>query len=341
MLPTILIAESTGFSKTAAARLRSCARVVMGDLDRRELLVAVADADILWVRLRHRVDRELLEAAPKLRAIATATTGLNHIDLKESAGRNIQIISLLGATEFLQNVYATAEHTLALTLGLLRHVYGAHRHVITGNWNRDQFLGGELHGKRAGVIGCGRVGRMVAGYLRGFGMRVMVTDIQDVHRPLHSEIELVSLTHLLYASDVVTLHIPLTEETRGFFGEREFSEMKHGAWFINTARGELVDEAALLKSLSSGRLAGAALDVLCNEDSSGMNENAIVQYASQHTNVLITPHIGGCTGESREKTENFLATQVGAYIKIQYCEQDRVLPRQQRTRVNAAISKEH
>jgi D-3-phosphoglycerate dehydrogenase / 2-oxoglutarate reductase len=324
MLPKILVTESSGFSKTAAGRLRACGRLVMSDLHRGSLLKAVPDAEIIWVRLRHRIDREVMECATKLRAIATPTTGLNHIDLVEAGRRHIQIISLQGANEFLQNVYATAEHTVALILGLLRHLSAAHHHVINGDWNRDLFIGRELHGKRAGVVGCGRVGRMVAGYLRGLGMRVLVTDVQNIDRPARPEIEFVSLTHLLYASDIVTLHIPLSDRTKGFFGERQFSEMKPGSWFINTARGELVDEGALLKALSDGRLAGAALDVLCDERSSGMRDNLIVQYARDHNNVLITPHIGGCTGESREKTENFLATQVAAYVRKHYGDQ---LPR--------------
>jgi D-3-phosphoglycerate dehydrogenase / 2-oxoglutarate reductase len=320
MMPNILVAESTGFSKNAAERLRAHGHLVMADLDRRLLLTSVPDAHVLWVRLKHRIDREVMEAAPNLRAVATPTTGLNHIDLAEARRRNIQVISLQGATEFLQNVYATAEHTVALILALLRHVPGARDHVIDGDWNRDLFIGRELHGKRAGVIGCGRVGRMVAGYLRSFGMRVMVTDVQNVDRVVSSEIELVSLTHLLYTSDIVTLHIPLSERTRGFFGEAEFARMKPGSWFINTARGELVDEDALIRALCDRRLAGAALDVLCDENSLGMNDNSVVQYARDHDNVLITPHIAGCTSESREKTERFLATQVVAFLRAQYGE---------------------
>jgi D-3-phosphoglycerate dehydrogenase / 2-oxoglutarate reductase len=321
MLPRILVTESFGFSKTAASRLRSCGRLIVGDLDRRALLEAVPETEILWVRLRHKIDREVMDSAKKLLAIATPTTGLNHIDMEEARRRNIQVISLQGATEFLQNVYATAEHSVALILGLVRHLSNAHQHVINGEWNRDRFIGQELHGKRAGVIGCGRVGRMVASYLRGLGMRVLVTDTQNIDRPPHPEIGVASLAHLLCVSDIVSLHIPLSDQTKGFFGEREFSEMKPGSWFVNTSRGELVDEGALIKALSERRLAGAALDVLCDEDSSGMKGNLVVKYAREHDNVLITPHIGGCTGESREKTENFIATQVAAYVRTYFADQ--------------------
>lgn len=235
-VPNILVAEATGFSRHAAENLRGHGRVVMADLDRRQLLASVPDADVLWVRLRNRIDREVMEAGRNLRAVATPTTGLNHIDLVEAERRNIRVISLQGANDFLRHVYATAEHTVALILALLRHVPGAHDHVMSGIWNRDLFIGRELHGKRAGIIGCGRVGRMVSGYLRALGMRVLVTDVQNFDRGISSDVELVSLTHLLYTSDIVTVHIPLSDRTKGFFGEAEFARMKPGSWFINTSR---------------------------------------------------------------------------------------------------------
>ena len=314
MLPNILISESTGFSESAAEHLRNCARLLLRDLDRPSLLTAVHDVDVLWVRLRHKIDRAVMVAAPNLRAIATPTTGLNHIDLAEAEKLGIQVISLRGATDFLQNVYATAEHTVALILTLLRHLPAAHEHAINGHWNRDLFVGNELHGKRAGIIGYGRLGGMVAKYLQGFGMRVSVTDIKNVNQVEHPDIESVSLDQLLRTSDVVTVHVPLSEQTTGFLSKRAFACMKPGSWFVNTARGELVDEGALLDALRKGHLAGAALDVLCDEYSSSLSENSLVRYAQQHQNLLITPHIGGCTTESREKTEHFLAIRVVEFI---------------------------
>jgi D-3-phosphoglycerate dehydrogenase len=314
MRPEILVAESSGFSTKAAACLRASGSLVLKDLDRPGLLASVTAADILWVRLRHKIDREVMNAAPHLRAIATPTTGLNHIDLAEARQRNIHVISLQGATQFLQNVYATGEHTVALILGLLRHLPAARDHVVKGNWNRDLFVGHDLHGKTAGLIGYGRVGQMVAGYLRALGMRVFVTDKPGTRKPTPPGIKMVSLSYLLGISDVVSLHVPLTETTRGFFGEGEFARMKPNSWFINTARGELVDERALVRALDDGRIQGAALDVLCDEHSSDMTENSLIQYARRHDNLLITPHIGGCTHESREKTEYFLATCVASFL---------------------------
>ena len=294
----------------------------LADSDRAGLLSRMANTDVLWVRLRHRIDSEVMDGAPRLRAIATATTGLNHIDLHEARRREIQIISLLGETEFLRNIYATAEHTIALVFGLIRHLPDALEHVKQGEWNRDLFIGSELYGKTAGIVGYGRVGRMVARYLLAFGMRVKVTDPNVGSDSLEHGVELVSMGELLRTADLVTLHVGLTDSTRRFFGKNEFAQMKPTAQFINTSRGELVDEGALLRALRNGRIAGAALDVVTNERSPDMNRRPIVEYARLHDNLLITPHIGGCTTESREKTENFLATRVVAYIRKMQNERD-------------------
>jgi D-3-phosphoglycerate dehydrogenase / 2-oxoglutarate reductase len=128
-------------------------------------------------------------------------------------------------------------------------------------------------------------------------------------------VALVPLLQLLREADLVTLHVNLSDTTQGFFGRQQFAAMKEGAWFVNTARGELVDENALLKALQSGHVAGAALDVLGNELSSGMRDHPLVAYARQHDNLIITPHIGGCTSESMEKTECFLADRLMTLLK--------------------------
>ena len=315
MRPTILVTESLNFSDAAAEQLRSAGRTILSDLDRPALLLAARDADVLWVRLRHQIDREVMDAAPRLRAIATPTTGLNHIDLKEASRRGIRVLSLRGETAFLDQIHATAEHTLALIFGLLRNLPAASHHVTEGGWNRDLFRGRELYGKTAGIVGYGRVGRMVAGYLQALGVEVLVTDSDPDRRPSDGGIEAVSLAELLERSDLVSLHVAFNESTQGFLGQREFAQMKPGSWFINTSRGELVDEGALLQALTSGHIAGAAVDVLRDERSTGMSDNALVVYARSHENLLITPHIGGCTAESMEKTEEFLAAKVVAFLQ--------------------------
>ena len=313
--PKILLAESSGFSCEAAALLRRHGDLVLVDLDRAGLLAAVKEAEVLWVRLRHQIDAEVLAAARRLKIIVTPTTGLNHIDLKEAHRRGIKVLSLQGETEFLNDIRATAEHTVALMLALLRRVPAAVAHVGKGNWDRDQLKGREVFGKTIGIIGYGRLGRIVARYLKAFDARIFVSDPHIDHKSLDTGISATSLEDLLRESDIVSLHVSLSDATQSFFGKEQFSRMKAGAWFINTARGELIDETALLDALRSGHVAGAALDVLCEESSNGMINHPLVCYAREHDNLIITPHIGGCTVESMEKTETFLADHLLTLLK--------------------------
>lgn len=303
----ILIAESRGFSTAALQTLRGVAEIVEADLDRSGLLTAIGDTDILWVRLRNQIDAEVFDAAPRLKVVVTPTTGLNHIDQQEAARRGIRIVSLKGEVAFLKDVRATAELTVGLILNLMRNLLPATRDTLAGNWNRDAFQGHELYGKTAGIVGYGRLGHIVARYLQAFDMRVLVNDPDLDPEDLEPGLNRVPLDKLLRESDIVSLHVNLCDDTYGLFGKNEFEAMRPGAWFINTARGELVDEQALLDALRSGRLAGAALDVLCDEKSNGMGHSALVEYAQTHPQLIITPHIGGCTHESMEKTERFLA----------------------------------
>lgn len=289
--PRIAIAEPKGFSPRARALLAEVGDVVEG----------YADADVLWVRLRQYIGAAIMDAAPSLRVIATPTTGLNHIDMREAERRGIAVLSLRGEREFLDEVRATAEHTLALMLALLRRIPEAVEHVRRGEWDRDRLRGCELYGKTVGIVGYGRLGRIVARYVHAFEARVVTSDphvrAADAGRPL------VPLDELLTEADIVTLHVNLTPENQGFFGRREFAAMRRGSWFINTSRGELVDEAAMIEALESGWLAGAAVDVVSDE-------YAASRRPPVHRNLIVTPHIGGCTVESMEKTEVFLARKV-------------------------------
>jgi D-3-phosphoglycerate dehydrogenase len=313
--PSILVAESSGFSTRASGLLRQVGKLVLADLDRKGLISAARDFDVLWVRLRHQIDAEVLSSAPRLRMIVTPTTGLNHIDLKEAQRRKVHLLSLRGETDFLQDIRATAEHTVALILSLLRHVPQAFAHVQDGGWSRDQFKGHELHEKTVGIVGYGRLGRIVARYLRAFDTKVLATG-PNIHADrAEPGITPASLIRTLEESDLITLHVNLCDETKGFFGRNQFAAMKPGAWFINTSRGELVDESALLDALSTGRLAGAAVDVLCEESSAGMGERPLIVYSRKHSNLIITPHIGGCTVESMEKTEIFLAERLVSLLQ--------------------------
>jgi D-3-phosphoglycerate dehydrogenase len=185
------------------------------------------------------------------------------------------------------------------------------QHTVNGGWSRDLFKGHELFGKTAGIVGYGRLGQLVGWYLGALGMKVVATD----PKVTAAEVPLIPLDELLAAADIVTLHVQLDASTVGMFGERQFSRMKAGALFVNTSRGELVDEAALERALGSGGLGGAALDVLCGENSAGMGSHPLVAYARCHDNLLITPHIGGCTDESMRKCEEFMAGRVAEWLR--------------------------
>lgn len=315
--PRILIAESGSFSPEALRVLKEIGSVSELDLDREGLYQAVGQADILWVRLRHRIDESILSAASRLKVLVTPTTGLNHVDTGALSRRGVQLISLRGETAFLKNVRATAEHTIALMLAILRRLPQANEQVRRGGWNRDELRGHELYGKKVGIVGYGRLGEIVARYLRAFEAFVLVSDPKLMPGSVADGVTAVGLEQLLRESDIVSLHVNLRAETSGFFNRALFNQMKWGSCFINTARGELIDEAALLESLGCGRISAAALDVLANEDSGGMSKHALVEYARLHDNLIITPHIGGCTVESQHKTELFLAEKLRALLQEQ------------------------
>lgn len=313
--PKILVSESDGFSPTALKLLSQRAAVTLTNLDRTGLLAAAGETEILWVRLRNRIDREIMAAAPSLKVIVTATTGLDHIDMTEATRRGIRVLSLNGEREFLYNVRATAEHTMSLMLALLRHIPAAVLHVQNRGWNRDLFKGSELYNKTVGVVGYGRLGQLVTRYLTAFDARVIVSDPTIEFISGTPELMVMPLSNLLKEADLVTLHVNLCEDTRGFFGKQQFEAMQNGAWFINTSRGELVDEDGLLEGLRSKRLSGAAIDVLANEQSNAMEDHPLVVYAREHENLIITPHVGGCTSESMERTELFIAQKLFAYLE--------------------------
>lgn len=240
--------------------------------------------------------------------VATPTTGLNHIDVAAARSRGIRVLSLQGEKEFLKDVRATAEHTLALTLSLLRQIPDAVHHVRNQGWERDSFRGCEIYEKTVAVLGYGRLGRIVARYFSALGARVLAFDPAVQAEEIEPPARFSPLEDALSRADLVTLHINLSDANAALIDRRLLEKMKPGSWFINTSRGELVDEKALLEALESGHLRGAALDVISNECE--WHQSGLIQYARSHSNLIVTPHLGGCTRESMEKTEVFLARRV-------------------------------
>ena len=310
----ILNLEPDNYSAAALAILQSLGQVDNGPMTRLELLEHARKYEILIVRLAHQVDREIIDRAERLKAIVTATTGLDHIDMACAEAKNIKVLSLRGETEFLRGIPATAEHTWALLLTLVRRIPSAFQSVLVGEWERDRFKGHDLAGKTLGILGLGRIGEMVARYGQVFGMHVVAYDPYRKDWPPEVECS-ISLGDLLRQSQVLCLHVPLNEETTNLLGASELAQLPPGALLVNTARGQVIDEAALLAALEQGPLAGAALDVLWDERASGANRSPLVQYARTHDNLLITPHIAGATYASMAATEIFMARKLRTYLE--------------------------
>ena len=309
----ILNAEPQGYSPAAREILDTLGEVTEKPLDRAGLLDTVAGCEVLITRFGHRMDKELFAAAPRLRVLVSATTGLDHIDLEAAADCGVEVLSLKGETEFLEGLSATAELTWGLLLAVSRHIPQAADSVKEGIWDRDAFKGNELRGKRLGILGMGRLGRMVAEYGRVFGMVVAAYDPYASDWPtgveLHSAAE-----DLMEDAQVLSIHVPLNDETRGLMDKDMLSRLPEGAVLINTSRGAVVAEAALLSALGSGHLAGAGLDVVAEELCGGPSQ-ALLAYARDHGNLIITPHMGGATVESMEKAEVFIAHKLVRFLE--------------------------
>ena len=306
--PKIIISESRDFSNGVIEMLKEHARVDVRECSYEDLPYAFKEYDVFWFRLAHPIDDNILNGDLRCKFIVTPVTGLDHIDIELCNEKGIQVISLNGETEFLKNVRATAELTVALTLALYRNIIPAAESVLKGEWKRDLFRGHELYGKTAGIIGVGRLGKIVAGYFKAFGMNLIgydIADEYDVERMKKAD----SIEELLEKSDIVSLHVNYNEETKHLISENEFSYFKNDSILINTSRGGVIDEKALLAALEKNKIMGAALDVVQDEFNFS-EDNLLVEYANRNNNLLIIPHIGGNTYESFEKTERFLAEKL-------------------------------
>lgn len=312
----ILITESDNFSKDALKILQSNFTTDFGNYDRNEIIQKIPDFNVLWVRLKNKIDKETINAGMNLSVIVSPTTGLNHIDITECSKKNIHILSLKGEYDFLKDIRATAELTICLMLSLLRNIISASQSTISNSWNRDIFRGNEIYGKTIGIIGFGRLGKIVAKYLHAFDANILVYDPKINENSLENYICPSTLEYLLINSDIVTIHVDLTQQSYKFFDEKLFSLMKPDSILINTSRGELIDENELLKNLQAGHLKAAALDVLNNENNLDFNNNEIINYSKTNKNLLITPHIGGCTFESMFKTELFMAKKLCSFFNF-------------------------
>ncbi|HEX6945854.1 MAG TPA: hydroxyacid dehydrogenase [Acidimicrobiia bacterium] len=248
---------------------------------------ALGGASGLIVRSATKVDAALLDHADDLRVVARAGVGVDNIDVEEASRRGVAVFNTPTA-----NTLAAAEMTMALILAVMRRIPAADASIRRGEWDRPAFQGVECHGKTLGLVGAGRIGREVAARARAFGMSVLGCDpyLTDA-----GEIELCSIDRVLGEADVVSLHVPLNDETRHLIDTSALGKMKRGAFLVNVSRGGVIDEAALVEALESGQLAGAALDVYEEEP---LPESSPLLDAP---NLVLTPHLGASTAEAQRR----------------------------------------
>ena len=258
--------------------------------------LALADVVIGDYTFKVPITSGMVSAMSKVKLVAQPSTGYDHIDLVACREKGIPVTNIGGA-----NAISVAEHTLAVALGLLKRIGYAHRRMAEGAWVQEELLNiaAEVHGKTWGIIGLGRIGREVAWRAKAMGANVVYADLV---RPPEAEerklgVAYLPLQRLLAESDVVSIHVPLTAQTRGMMGEKEFRLMKSYAVFVNVSRGELNDEEALAKAVTQGWIGGAGVDVFRSEPPGP--ENPLVVAAKEGANVILTPHIAGATNDAR------------------------------------------
>lgn len=267
-----------------------------------DLAAALGEARGLIVRNRTLVGTALLGAAPGLMVVGRLGVGLDNIDLEACRARDVEVCPATGA-----NDAAVAEYVITAALILLRGSYAAAAEVIEGSWPRRSCIGSEIGGKCLGLIGFGSIARRTAALAIGLGMAVAAMDpFVAAGDPAWDGIKRLEMTDLLAAGDVISLHVPLIDGTRGLIDARAIAAMKKGAILINTSRGGIVDEAALSAALRGGQLGGAALDVFATEP---VSKNSGRQFAAA-PNLILTPHIAGVTEESNVRVSALTAANV-------------------------------
>ena len=302
-MPRVLIADKLSPAAVAIFRERGIEAEVKTSLAPAELRVIIGEYDGLAVRSATKVTREVLDAAPRLRVVGRAGIGVDNVDVTSATARGVVVMNTPHG-----NAITTAEHAIAMMFALARQIPEASASTKAGKWEKNRFMGTELTGKTLGLVGAGNIGSIVAAKAAGIGMRVIAYDpFLSERRATEIGAEKVELDALLARADVVSLHAPMTEQTRNILSRERLFAMKRGARVVNCARGGLVDEAALADALREGHLAGAALDVFETEPATDSPLFAL-------ENVVCTPHLGAATAEAQEKVALQIAEQMSDFL---------------------------
>ncbi len=266
-----------------------------------ELKLLAAEADGWIIRSGTKITPELIDVAGRLKVIGRAGVGVDNVNIEAASNKGILVLNAPDG-----NTISTAEHTVAMLLALSRRIAAANASIRSGAWDRKSFMGSEIHRKTLGILGAGKVGRAVAERLRGFGMTILGYDpIVPAGIAEGSGIKLVEFEELISESDIITLHTPLNDATRGILNDETLARCRKGVVIVNCARGGIVDEAALLRALEAGIVGGAAVDVYSSEPPPPELAALI-----GHDRVVATPHIAASTHEAQEKVARQVTEQV-------------------------------
>ena len=301
--PRVLIADAMSAEAEAILAGRGIVVAVKTGMKPDALIAEIGAYDGLLVRSSTRVTADVLAAAGRLKVIGRAGIGVDNVDVAAATARGVVVMN----TPF-GNAVTTAEHAIAMMMTLARQIPAADRSMRAGKWEKNRFVGMELAGKTLGMVGCGNIGSIVAGRAQGLKMRVVVADpFLSPERARELGVERVELPELLARADVITVHTPLNDATRGLIGAAELAAARPGVRAVTCARGGIVDEAALHDALVSGHVAGAALDVFATEPPAGSPLLAL-------ENVVLTPHLAASTAEAQEKVAQQVAEQAADFL---------------------------
>ncbi len=303
MAPRVLISDELSPAAVAIFKERGVEVDVKPGLDKEALAAIIDQYDGLAIRSATKVTAKLLEAATRLKVVGRAGIGVDNVDIPAATAKGVIVMN----TPF-GNSITTAEHAVALMFALARQIPAADTSTQAGKWEKNRFMGVEITGKVLGIIGCGNIGSIVASRAIGLKMRVIAFDpYLGPERAQHLGVEKVELDDLLRRADIITLHVPMTPQTKNVLSAENLAKTKPGVRIVNCARGGLVDEAALRELLDAGHVAGAAIDVFAVEPA---KENPLFG----HPNVVCTPHLGAATSEAQENVALQVAEQMSDYL---------------------------
>lgn len=317
MKPKILVITPIRHIVGVSELLESFGEVTyLDDPSSNEVLDVVAGYDAIYTnpnKSKVFIDSQLIDAGTNLKAICTASTGINHIDKTYAEKRNIFVIALTEEREIINKISSTAELAFALTISSLRHVVRSHNDALLGHWDYTKYIGRQMNALTVGVVGYGRLGSMYANYCNAFGSKVCVFDPYKKVKDSRFE-QVDDIGTLVEQSDVVSIHVHVNEETLGMFNHGLFCKMKSDILIVNTSRGDVVNEFDLVTFLKTNLAARIATDVLSDEIRNRL-KSPLFKYAKNSKQVILTQHIGGMSREAQEIAYRHAATRLNDFFK--------------------------